>query len=339
MQMRKFFQFCQRLSNTQVRSAAVATLLALLSCAAPSFAQGSYPIRAVRLIVAFPPGGAVDTIARQLASGLTTLWGQSVFIENKPGGNGVIAADATVKSAPDGYTLFMTYDSLCCVVPFMQEKMPYDTLTDLKPIGMVGTFPLILVAAPSLKVRTVAELVAAAKARPGAIDYASNGIGASPHISMEVFQHSAGIKLNHIPYKGSGPAMVDILGGRVSLMWGAVASTLAQIRSGKLVPLAVGSLERLPLMPEVPTISESGFPAFEAVSWVGIVGPAKMPDALVQKINADLQKVMQTAAYREQQVANGSVVRGGTSDDFAKQIRTEYERAKDLFSSGQIKRQ
>jgi len=336
MKMRKYFHSCRGLSQTAVHCAAAAILFALLSCTAPAFAQGSYPIRPVRLIVSFPPGGAVDTIARDLAIGLTTLWGQSVVIDNRPGGNGVIAADMAAKAAPDGYTLFMTYDSLCCVLPFMQEKLPYDTLTDLRPIGMVGTFPLVLVATPSLKVRTVAELVAVAKAKPGTIDYASNGVGASPHISMEVFQRSAGIKLHHIPYKGSGPALLDMLGDRVSLMWAGASSILAHIRSGKLVPLAVGSLERSPLLPEVPTISESGFPALEAVSWVGIVGPAKLPDALVHRINADMQRVMLTPAYREQSLAKGSVVRGGTSDEFAKQLRFEYERNKELFASGQI---
>lgn len=325
--------------QTLVHRAGLALLMVALTwMVMPAFAQDSFPNRPVRLLVPFPPGGAVDLIARDLATGLGPLWGQSVVLDNRPGGNGVIAADATAKAAPDGYTLFLTYDGISGVVPFTQEKMPYDTLTDLKPIGMVGTLPLILVATPSSNVKTVAEVVAAAKAKPGGIDYASNGVGGSPHMSMEFFQRAADIRLKHIPYKGSGPAMQDMLGGRVSLLWAALSSAMPHIQSGKLVPVAFGGRERSPLLPQVPTISES-FSGLDAVSWVGLVGPAKLPDALVQKINADLQKVMQTAAYRNLQAAKGNEVRGGTSDEFGKQIRVEYERNKAMFASGGMTRE
>ena len=333
------FHLLANLGRAPIQRAGLAMLLAALAwVATPAFSQGSYPNRPVKLIVSFPPGGAVDLIARDLATGLGTVWGQPVVVDNRPGGNGVIAADATAKAAPDGYTLFLTHDGISGVVPFMQDKLPYDTLTDLKPIGMVGTLPLILVATPSIKVRTVAELVAAAKAKPGVIDYASNGVGAAPHMSMEVFQRTAGIKLKHIPYKGSGPALQDMLGDRVSLMWAAVSSAMPHIQSGKLVPVAFGSRERSPLFPQVPTLGES-FSGLEAVTWIGVVGSAKIPDALVQKINTDLQKVMQTATYRDLQMAKGNEVRGGTSDEFAKQIRFEYERNKAMFASGEIARE
>jgi tripartite-type tricarboxylate transporter receptor subunit TctC len=320
------------------RAALAALLTAIAWITVPAFAQGSFPNRPVKLLVSFPPGGAVDLVARDLATGLGTLWGQSVVVDNRPGGNGVIAADATAKAAPDGHTLFLTYDGISGVVPFMQDKLPYDTLADLKPIGMVATLPLILVATPSSKIKTVADLVTLAKAKPGEIDYASNGVGAAPHMSMEVFQRAAGVKLKHIPYKGSGPALQDMLGGRVSLFWAAVSSAMPHIQSGKLVPVAFGSRERSPLFPQVPTLAES-FSGLEAVTWIGVVGPAKMPEAVVQKINADLQKVLQSPAYRELQTAKGNEVRGGTIDEFAKQIRVEYERNKAMFASGEIARE
>jgi tripartite-type tricarboxylate transporter receptor subunit TctC len=340
MNMRTFSSFFGFRSSAQVHLAVAAILLATLACATTlASAQGSYPNRPVKLIVAFPPGGAVDTIGRDLAKGLSAVWGQPVVVENKPGAAGVIAADAAAKAAPDGYTLFLATDGIAVVVPFMQNKLPYDTLTDLKPVALVGSIPLILVAAPSFKVNSLTEFVAAAKAKPGTIDYASNGVGVSPHMAMELFQRTAGIKLKHIPYKGSGPAMQDMLGGRVPVMWAAVSSTLSQVQSGKLVPIAVGSLERSPLLPQVPTVSESGFPGFEAATWIGVMGPAKLPDALARKIQTDLQKITQNAAYREQQAAKGNEVRASTSEEFANRIRAEYNRNKALFASGEIPRE
>jgi tripartite-type tricarboxylate transporter receptor subunit TctC len=243
------------------------------------------------------------------------------------------------KAAPDGYTLFANYDGISGVVPFMQDKMPYDTLADFRPIGLVTTLPMILVATPQLKIHTLAELVAAAKAQPGAMEYASNGIGATPHMAMEYLQRAAGIKLRHIPYKGSGAAMQDMLGGRVNLAWAAVSSVMPHIKSGKLIPIAYGSRQRSPLLPQVPTVAESGYPGFEGVSWVGIVAPAKLPNAIAQKINADLQKILQDPAFIEQQVAKGSEVRSGSTEDFARHIRADYERNKALFATGTIQRE
>jgi tripartite-type tricarboxylate transporter receptor subunit TctC len=185
----------------------------------------------------------------------------------------------------------------------------------------------------------LAEFVAVAKAKPDTIDYASNGVGVSPHMVMERFQRTAGIKLRHIPYKGSQFAMQDILGGRVPVMWVAVSPSLSLIQSGKLIPVAVGSLERSPLLPQVPTISESGFPGFEASSWIGMLGPANMPEALVKKIQTDLKKVTQNAAYGEQQAAKGNVAHGSTSEEFAQRIRADYNHNKALFASGVITRQ
>ena len=324
------------LARTVVRRLSAALMLVAVALFSPStWSQEAWPARPVKLVVSFPAGGGVDVVVRDLATRLSALWGQPVVIDNKPGGNGVIAADLTAKAAPDGYTLFASYDGMI-VLPFLQDKLPYDTLSDFRAVGMVTTLPMILVASPHLKVNTLAELVAAAKAQPGAIEYASNGVGATPHMGMEFLQRAAGITLKHIPYRGSGPAMQDILGGRVGLMWAAVSSALPHIKSRKLVPIAYGSRQRSPLLPQVPTVAESGYPGFEAVSWVGLIGPARMPNAVVQKINADLQKVAHDPAFVEQQVAKGSEVRSGSSEDLTRQIRTEFDRNKSLFASGAI---
>lgn len=338
--MRKSFRFLASPRLARIHRAGVVMLLAAMACATtPVSAQDSYPSRPVKLIVAFPPGGAVDAIGRDVAKDLSVLWRQPVVVENKPGAGGVIAADATAKAAPDGYTLFLATGGINTVVPFLQSKLPYDPLTDIKPIALVGSFPLVLVTSPSFKTKNLAEFIVAAKAKPGAISYASNGVGLSPHMAMELFQRTAGIRLNHIPYKGSGPAMQDMLGGRVPVMWAAVSSALPHLQSGKLIALAVSSLERLPLLPQVPTVSESGFPGFKAAEWIGILGPGNIPAALVQKIHGDLQKVTNTAAYREQQSARGNQVLASTTEEFTKRIRGEYHRNKELFESGEIRRE
>ena len=315
------------------------TALGLLHQGVVSAQSLDWPKKPVKLIVAFAPGGAVDTIGRDIAKELSVLWGQPVLIDNKPGAGGVIAADATAKAAPDGYTLFLATDGINVVVPFMQSKLPYDTLSDLRPIAVVGTIPLMLVATEESKIKTINDFISKAKSKPGSIDYASNGIGVSPHMAMELFQRTAGIKLNHVPYKGSGLALQDMLGGRVPIMWTAVSSTMMHIKSGKLVPVAMGSLERSPLLPNVPTVSETGFPGFEAATWVGVMGPSKIPSAIIQKIQADLQKVTASPAYRKQQADKGNEVRSSTSDEFAELIRMEYSRNKVLFESGEISRE
>lgn len=298
-----------------------------------------WPQKPVRLIVAFGPGGAVDTIGRDIAKELSDLWGQPVLIENKPGAGGIIAADATAKAAPDGYTLFLATDGINVVVPFMKTKLPYDTLADLQPISLVGSIPLILVSTPESNIKNINDFVTKARSKPGSIDYASNGVGVSPHMAMESFQRTAKIKVNHITYKGSVLAMQDMLGGRIPIMWGAVSSTSPHLQSGKLIPVAIGSLERSPLLPDVPTVSESGFSGFEAGTWVGIMGPSKMPPSLIQKIQTDLQKVTANPSYRKQQASKGNEVRSSTSVEFSERIRAEYSRNKTLFESGIIPRE
>lgn len=308
-----------------------ATLLAL-AAAAPlsSFAAEAFPSRPVRLVVSFPPGGATDTIARELAQSLKSVWDQPVIVDNRPGAAGVIAAENVARSTPDGSTLFLTTDGAITGVPFLPGVSSYNPLRDLKPVSLVAGIPLILVANPSLGVRTLAEFIDLAKRRPGEIDYASGGTGASHHLSMEALQRAAGIRLNHIAYKGGAPGLQDVLAGHVPVMWVAVSTVLPQIQAGKVVPLAIGSLERSRLLPDVPTMDELGFPKFEAGNWVGIMGPTGLPDSLVQKIQQDLAKVTQSPQYKEKISAQGNEARTSGTAEFAERIKVEYARNKEL---------
>lgn len=317
------------------RSRGAVALLAILACAAfVALAQGTFPNRPVKLIIGFSPGGAVDGIGREVAKDLSAFWGQPVIVDNKLGAAGMISVDATVKAAPDGYTLLLTTDSPMVAVPFLQEKLPYDTLNDLTPIALVGGFSLILLAHQSLKVKTLPELIAAAKANSGTIAYASSGIGTSNHLAMEMFQRAAGIKLNHIAYKGGAPALQDVLGGHVPLVWSAISTASPYAQPGsQLVPLAVSSLERSALFPNVPTVSELGFPGFEAGNWVAVMAPAKLPEAVAQNIEATLHQVTQTEAYRKRLAALGSESRTSTRDELAQRIRAESIRNKTLLSA------
>jgi tripartite-type tricarboxylate transporter receptor subunit TctC len=328
----KFFPYAAALRPLRAAALGIAAIAALASGAAVH-AQQAFPDRPVKLLVAFPPGGATDTIGRELAKGLNTVWNEAVVIDNKPGAAGMIAAAETARAKPDGHTLFLATDGAIVAIPFLQEKVPYNPLTDLSPIALVGGIPLILVANHSLKVKTLAELVALAKSKPDAIDYASSGIGASHHLSMENLQRVTGTKLHHIIYKGGAPALQAVLSGEVGVSWVAVSTALPHIQAGKLVPLAIGSLERSPLLANVPTVAELGYPGFEAGNWVGIIGPKGMDPALVRKIQGDLMTVVRSPGYRERLVSQGNEVRSSTTEEFVKRIQQEYAHNKNFFAS------
>ena len=312
--------------------------VALAAICAPSYAQKppGFPDRPVRLLVSFPPGGAADLTARSLAKGLSELWTQPVVVDNKPGASGLIAGETLAKAPGDGYTLLVADDGMLTLLPFFQGKMPYDTLSDLVPVGMIASAPVMLVANPALKVKTLAELVAAARARPGGIDYASAGVGGGHHMAMERFQRAAGITLNHVPYKGGAPALLDVVAGRIPMMFAGVAA-FPFIKDGRLVPLAMGTLERSPLMPEVPTVAESGYPGFEANLWMGVVAPKGTPPALLDKISSDIEKITRTPAYHDSLVSRGNEVRSSTARAFSERIRNEYESNRALIRNAGIK--
>jgi tripartite-type tricarboxylate transporter receptor subunit TctC len=310
-----------------------ATALAGMIVAGSAMAADAFPSRPVRLVVSFPPGGATDTIARELALTLKPIWNQTVVVDNKPGASGVIAAENVSRADPDGFTLFLTTDGAITGVPFLPGAASYNPLTDLKPVGLVAGIPLILVAHPSLGVKTLKEFIALAKSKPNQIDYASGGTGASHHLSMEALQRDAGIRLNHIPYKGGAPALTDVVAGHVPVMWVAVSTVLPYIQSGRVVPLAIGSLKRSELLPNVPTMDELGFPKFEAGNWVAIMGPPGLPDALVKRIHDDMEKAANNPTYQHNLAVQGNESRTSTTAEFANRIVVEYDRNKQLAAS------
>lgn len=313
--------------------------VALAPVSAPGQAQNpsSFPERQVKLLVPYSPSGAVDITARFLAKGLSEVWGQPVVVENKPGASGLIAAEMLAKAPGDGYTLMLTDDGVLVTVPFFQEKMPYDTLTDLVPVAMAGMFPYVLVANSALKARTLPELVAAAKARPGVIDYATNGIGGTHHLAWQRLQSAAGITLHHIPFKSAAPALQEVLAGRVSMMLIGVSTAFPHIKDGRLVSLATGGLARSPFLPNLPTVAESGFPGFEVASWMAVMAPKAMPAALVEKISRDINKVTLSKAYGDSLAQRGSEPRTSTPQELADRIHREYESTRTLIKSLGIK--
>jgi tripartite-type tricarboxylate transporter receptor subunit TctC len=320
-----------------LRSTAAWSVLTFAATGSRSARAGAnYPERALRLLVAFPPGGATDLIARELGKGLTEIWGQPVVVDNKPGAAGLIAADTVAKATPDGYTLMLATDGAIVAVPFLVANTPYDSVTDFSPVSLVAGIPLMLVANPNLGVKTFNEFIALAKSKPGRIDYASSGVGASHYMSMELLQRVAGISLNHIPYKGGAPALQDVLAGRVPVMFSAISTSIPYIRAGKLVPLATGSLERSPLLPDLPTVAELGYPGFEAGNWVGILAPKNTPPELVATIRSGLEKVVHTKSYRDTVQAQGNEVRSSTTADFKERIKREYARNREMIKAAGV---
>lgn len=293
----------------------------------------AFPERPVKLVISFPPGGGVDLFSRNLAIGLTELWGQPVVVHNMPGASGLLAGNAVVIAPADGHTLLLTAGAALTIQPFIKEKMPYNTVTDLVPVGLVAALPFVLVAHPSLKVRTLSELVKSARAQPGQINYASSGIGQDMHVSTEALQRAAGITLYHIPYKSSALALQDVLAGRVPVMFSALSTSHPFIKDGKLVPLAISSPERSPLIPEVPTVAESGYPGFEMTPWMGVLAPKGTPPALVEKISTDLARITRSEAFRRSLVSRGNYSLTSTPQEFAELIRTEFERNRTFIKS------
>ena len=295
-------------------------MLALISACA--WAQ-SYPTKPIRLVVPFPPGGATDILARNVAQKLTEAWGQQVIVDNRPGAGGNIGSELVAKSAPDGYTLEMGTVGTHAINASLYAKMPYDHVKDFVPVILVAGVPNVLVVNPSLPVNSVAELIAYAKANPGKLNFASSGNGTSIHLSGELFKVMAGVQITHIPYKGSAPAMQDLLGGQVQLMFDNLPPSLPQIKAGKLKALAVTSTTRAAALPDVPTMAEAGLPGFEASSWFGVLAPAGTPPAIVAKLNAEIGKWLASPDAKEKLQALGANAAGGTPEDFAKHIQAE----------------
>jgi tripartite-type tricarboxylate transporter receptor subunit TctC len=259
----------------------------------------TYPSKPIRLVVPFPPGGTTDILARTVGQKMTENWGQPVVIDNRPGAGGNIGSDLVAKAAPDGYTLLMATISTHAINVSLYKKLPFDSVRDFAPVSRIGTLPNILIVHPSVPVKSVKELIELAKSKPGELNFASSGVGTSLHLSGELFNSMAGVKLVHIPYKGSSPALADLLGGQVKIMFDNLPSALPHVKAGKLKPLAVTSAKRATVLPEVPTVIESGLPGFEVTSWFAIFVPAKTPTEIVAKLNGEIVKILNSGDVKE----------------------------------------
>jgi len=309
----------------------LAALVAVATCASAQ----NYPSKPIRLVVPFPPGGTTDILAREVGQRLSATLGQPVVIDNRPGAGGNIGADLVAKSAPDGYTLLMATVGTHAINASLYSKMPYDHIKDFAPVVLVAGVPNVLEVTPSLPVNSVADLIKLAKEKPGQLNFASSGNGTSIHLSGELFKSMAGVNMTHVPYKGSAPALVDLVGGQVQLMFDNLPSSLPQIKAGKLRAIAVTSAQRAPALPNVPTIAESGLPGYEASAWFGIVAPAGTPPAVVNRINADVNQWLRTPEATEKLLAQGAIADGGSPEQFAAHIRAETEKwAKVVKASG-----
>ena len=286
-----------------------------------AFAQ-SYPAKTVRFVVPFAPGGSTDIIGRTVAQKLTEMWGQTVIVDNRPGGSTVIGTDIVAKSPPDGHTLLVT-PAPFTIVPSLIAKLPYDPTRDFEPITLINTTPLVVVVHPGVPARSVKELIALAKSKPGSLNYGSSGAGGSNHLAGELFNAMAGVKTVHIPYKGNAPALTDLLGGHVDLVYNGLTSALPFIKTGKLRALAVTSLNRSGALPDVQTLDEAGLKGFQAVAWNGLTAPARTSKEIVAKINADVVKVMKSPELAERLKAEGSDPVGSSPDRYAAFLREE----------------
>ena len=311
--------------------ASILALAAFVLAQAPA----AYPTKPIRLVVPFPAGGATDIFAREVAKHLTEAWGQSVVVDNRPGAGGNIGSELVAKSAPDGYTLEMGTVGTHAINASLYSKMPYDHIKDFVPVILVAGVPNVLEVNPSVPVNSVQELIAYAKANPGKLNFASSGSGTSIHLSGELFKVMAGVQMTHVPYKGSAPALSDLLGGQVQLMFDNLPPSLPQIKAGKLRALAVTSSTRAPALPDVPTVAEAGLPGFEASSWFGVLAPAGTPPAIVAKLNAEIAKWLTTPEAKEKLAAVGANIASGTPEDFARHIQAETAKwAKVVKESG-----
>ena len=301
-------------------------------------ALAQYPTKPVHIVVPYPAGGAVDAFARVLTQQLSEMWGQQVVVDNRPGASTMIGADQVAKSPPDGYTLLLTAELTLVIVPHLYEKIPYDPLRDFTPIVALVSATQALVANPSLPVKTVKDLVALAKAKPGQLTYGSFGNGSTGHLNMEVLQAMTGARFNHIPYNGAGPAMNDVIGGHIDFMLAALSIVKGNVQAGKLRMIGVGSNHRSSEFPDVPTISESGAPGFEAKSWFGLVAPAGTPPDVIKKINQDVTKVISDRAFAEKFLAaQGLEPITGTPEQFAALVRAETVRWGKVVKDADIK--
>lgn len=303
--------------------------------AGPLWAQ-TYPVKPIKIVVGYPAGGAVDIMARTVGQSLAASIGQAVVVENKPGAGTNIAVKSVIDAAPDGYTLMLAANALAANMALYQPA-PFDAERDLVAVSLVGRVPVVIAANANAPFANVAQLLDAARAKSGSIAFASPGNGSTPHMAVELFARAAGIVLQHVPYRGGGPAITDVIGGQLPLVAVNALEVQAHVKSGKLKVLVVLSTNRSAVFPEVPTMAESGFPGFEASVWYGLVAPAATPKAIVTRLHAEVQKALQTREVRERMSAVGGEVNPGTAEQFAALIHSERQRYEKLVREANIK--
>jgi tripartite-type tricarboxylate transporter receptor subunit TctC len=305
--------------------------------AAASDSAADYPARAIKVIVPFAPGGGTDIVARVIAQKLGDAWKQPVVVENRAGGNGTIGANAVAHSAPDGYMLSMITASHSVNVTLQGSKHPYDLLKDFAPVSQVTTQPYVLVVNPSLPVRSVGELIALAKSKPGKLTYGSSGIGGTSHLSGALFGSLANIQMTHVPYRGGEPAMADVVSGQIDMLFSTRLQSRGFVESGKLRPIAVTTRTRSPAMPELPTMQEAGVPGYEVSGWYGVLAPAGTPPAIVAKLNREIVRIVHLPDVMERMASDGSEPVGSSPAEFAAHIKSEVEKWHDLIQKTGIK--
>lgn len=297
--------------------------VALIALNAGMASGQNYPVKPIRLIVPFAPGGGVDLIGRTIAHKLQEAWGQSVIVDNRGGGGGNIGTDMVAKALPDGYTLLMGYVGNLAINPFLFRNLPYDPVRDFAPIALTATAPNLLVAHPTVAANTVKELIALARSKPGALSYASAGNGTVGHMVAELFKTVTGVNIVHIPYKGNGPAVTDLLAGQVQFMFSAPGAVIALVEAKRLKAVAVASAQRLRELGEVPTFAEAGYPGIEASAWYGVLSAAGTPKRVIDMLNLKIARIMQMPDVRERLAAQGYDARTSTPEGFAQLIRED----------------
>ncbi len=307
--------------------------LGLIQCS-PAFGQQKYPVRPIRLVLPFPPGGSTDIVARLIGQKLTESWGQQVLVDNRPGGGGNVAAEAVARAAPDGYTLFQV-NVANAIGASLYPKLNYSLIGDFAPVTQLAATPYVLLAHPSVPAKSTRELVALAKARPGQLNYASAGAGSATHLSGELLKSMAGVNIIHVPYRGTGPAVTALLSGEIELYFAAVPAAVPMVKTGRLRPLGVTSARRSALMPQVPTVAEGGLKGYETGTWHGVLVPAATPRDIALQLSAEIVRILNMPEVREKLVAQGLDPVGDTPEQFGTHIRTEIAKwAKVVAASG-----
>ena len=315
------------LSSAGLSRGIASTALGLAAMAgSPSIHAQTWPSKSIRLVVPFAPGGTSEIVARAVAAELTKILGQSVYVENKPGGAGTIAMSEVVRAAPDGHTLILGHVGTLAVNPYAMSKQSYDVNRDFQPVALLARVPNLFVVHPSVPVKNLKEFVELAKKKPGALNYGSAGNGSAGHLAFEYLQLVTGTDLTHIPYRGTGPQLVDLLAGRTEASSAGALALLPHLREGKLKAIAVGMPQRIAALPDVPTVAEQGYPGFETSQWYGIIAPAAVPKDIVQRLSQAIGEAMKASSITERFAKDNAVAGGGTPEDFARFIKAEQDR-------------